>query len=281
MSEPTRNIGAFLQSVAPIIVTAPSARNGITLLQRLLNSTPDTIVFGENTMLVDHLPRLVLAATKTHADHGAAHAASLRRFLDEGGEYWSSDLWPDTESFVRIALGAFAQAVSVYAETAEGSGRGRWGIKNPMTDPDMVARLRMLLPAARIVFIHRDLFDVARSAKARRFVQTDDDLDRLADAWQANLLRMLDAADDRVLVIRYEDLVGGPEETIAGLESFAGVGGIDRAIMARRINTFAGTEAPDGYVEPAPLSDGETALLARRADAGLRAAGYAARETGG
>ena len=61
--ERTMDLQQAMAAHAPIFITAPSARNGVTLIQRLLNSTRQIMVFGENTLLVDHLPNGALMAS--------------------------------------------------------------------------------------------------------------------------------------------------------------------------------------------------------------------------
>jgi len=268
----------YVQRMEPIFVIAPSARNGITLIQRLLNSTGEIIVYGENAMFMDRLPLLVNTAHNEHEKMKGPFAASRRRFLTQGGEYWSSDLWPDSERFFLVLLEAFYKAAVLYQEHARSDGFPHWGIKNPLSTALMIDRLKVLIPRSRFIFVYRNLFDVARSAKARQFVKSEDDLAKLAQQWQTNVIGVMDAAWDNVCVLRYEEMLVRPEEQIRRIERFTGLDGIDRSVMTRKINTFEGALkngcSPTGYIPPAALGRREAQVLCAQASVALGRTGY-------
>ena len=61
------DLGTYVQNLQPVFITAPTARNGVTLVQRLLNSSKQIIVYGENTDFMSVLPKLVHSTVKmTH-----------------------------------------------------------------------------------------------------------------------------------------------------------------------------------------------------------------------
>jgi len=243
------------QTISPIFITAPTARNGVTLLQRLLNSSGRCVVYGENVTLTCTLPQICQSESDTHRRLGEALRASRERFLREGPEYWSSDLWPDHERFMLLMFGSFFRAIEHYEEQAAADGFERWGIKNPMRSPEMIQRLRVLLPRARFLFIHRDPIETARSAKARRFVRDAEDVREWARQWLTHTETVLADRRPDTLVVPYAALLADPENWIARLERFAGVAGIDRRVLETKINSF------DGYIEPAALTPEEERIV--------------------
>ena len=276
---PFMNLAQLVKQMTPVFVVAPTARNGITLIQRLLNTTRQIIVYGENTAFVQTMPSLVHSAVQTHVRLGPEMEETRKRFLHETTEFWSSGLWPDTNRFQLLAFEAFYKMAAHYQGCTEDYGHVRWGLKNPMDGPQMIERLQILMPAARFVFIYRDLFDVARSAKSRQFIRNSDDLVHYARTWRENLTAVLADRSDRVCALQYEDLLARPEHHIPRLEQFAGVTGIDAGVLDRKINTFDGPEdrglSPTGYVEPQTLSGEEIRTLREHAAPALELGGYA------
>jgi len=265
------------QRFQPVIVTAPTARNGITLLQRLLNSTRQTIVFGENVQLVETLPALVAANHSLHYNMGPQIRQSREKFLHETTEYWSSNLWPETEPMMRLSFETFYKAVAIYDGSARQYGFHQWGIKNPMTSTQMIHRLAQLMPNARFVLIYRNPFEVVASAKARRFVQSEQQVADYARQWQERL-NAATQQQDRLLMVKYEDLTANGDAEIGRLEGFTGVPGIDRKVLSRKINTFRGEtadgHAPDEYIAPEGLTDRERELIVEQAGDAMGWAGY-------
>jgi hypothetical protein len=271
------DLQTLANSFAPTIITAPTARNGITLLQRLLNSTRQTMVFGENQQLVATLPNMAVSGYVTHHQAGEELRQSREKFLNDTTEYWSSNLWPDTERYMLLGFEMFYKAVQLYQQSAREYGFQNWGIKNPMTSPNMVHQLGQLLRSARFVAIYRNPFDVVASAKARRFVISQQDVAKYAQQWQANLQALRERPPQHLLLIRHETLTAEPEPTLRELEQFTGISGIDRSVLERKINTFAGSaggHAANEYVEPESLDATERELIQTHASEGLEWAGY-------
>ena len=89
----------------PLIVTAPAIRSGTTLVQRLLCSSPNTLIYGE-AVGGDLVFFLNLHATRALVV--GADAPTQSRLLDEvlagNVDNWVADLLPDPAGYVR-ALG--------------------------------------------------------------------------------------------------------------------------------------------------------------------------------
>jgi len=273
------DIAQLVNQMQPVFVVAPTARNGVTLVQRLLNSSRQIVVYGENLDFMDRMPKLVHSTVQTHTTNGPHIAEARQKFLKQTTEFWTSNLWPDTQTFMMIAFEAFYKAALLYQQQTQQDGISRWGVKNPLTEPQMIERLTVLMKGAKFVFIYRSLFDVARSAKARQFIKNETELRNYGVQWAHNLTTVLNAKWGHVQIIRYEDLLSEPDAHIQQLEQFAGISGIDRSVMDRKINTFTGqTEngmSPTGYIPPADLTSKEQTILREAAGSALQLGGYA------
>ena len=272
------DLDRLARSFTPTIVTAPTARNGITLVQRLLNSTRQTMIFGENKQLVEVLPHMAASNHSIHVNMRQELEASRRKFLEETTEYWSSDLWPDTGRLMMIAFEMFYKAVMAYQQSAQDCGFSKWGIKHPVNGPNTIHVLGQLLQTARFVMVYRNPFDVVASAKARQFITNPAEVAKYAGQWRKNLQAVRDSPPPHLMMIRHETLTAEPEPVLQELETFAGVSGIDRSVLSRKINTFQGqTErghAPSGYIEPVELTEQERQLIYDNAGDMLEWAGY-------
>lgn len=254
-----------IQQTPVIFITAPTARNGITLLQRLINSTKQAVIYGENTHLVHHLPSLVHQNVEAHQTLGPTLEQTLAHFRGGNTEFWSSALHPGTEAMMMASFQWFYHALSIYDQRSRAMGFARWGIKNPMLETEMIDRLAALLKQARFLFIYRDPYDVARSAKARRFFTDEAGLIKLARQWRDHTEHVRRAAAPHTMLIEYEPFVADPRPMLRQIEQFTGLGGINADVMRRKINTFFGDKdqghAPDGYIKPLPLTDAEAAII--------------------
>lgn len=253
------------EQIQPIIITAPTARNGVTLLQRLFNSSREIMIYGENAHLCEMFSALVYKAFETHLNLGAQMEATRRRFLTETTEFWSSNLWPDTQGYSQLMVQLFRKAIEYYQFSSEQYGFSRWGMKYPFNSISYLDRFMSLVPQGRYVYIYRSLFDVARSSKSRKFTVTLADYQQLADTWSKSLEVVHKTPLSNLLIIRYEELVQQPHMWIDRLRDFTGITRIDPEVMTRKFNTFSGSEqhgmATGEYIAPTALTAEETAQL--------------------
>lgn len=257
----------YIQQLTPFFITAPTARNGVTLLQRLVNSSRKMIVYGENLNFMSVLPKLVHSSVQVHTERGAEFDEARKQFLEQTTEGWTSNLWPETQQLMMVAFEAFYKSAATYQQLTEKYGYPRWGIKNPLNEPQMIERLRILMPKARFVFIYRNPIDVIKSAKSRQFISSEEQLKQYALQWRDVLSTVVKYNFPEVWILKYENLIDNPESVIDQLERFAGIEGIDRRVMKRKINTFAvsselmaGTNEK-GYIKPDELSMDEMKII--------------------
>lgn len=270
----------FASDLDPLIVTSPIQRSGTTLLQRLLCSAPNTLIYGEGTA-ADLEFYLTVHAMKVqeYAMWGQVNEQKMERVLRGEVNDWILDLKPDAEGYL-LALRKAAFAGAEYCrDFALSHGRPVWGFKHPALSPQTIKTLRRLMPRAHLLIILRELLPSLKSAKAQHMMDSEEQLRQLCQSWLNGLayMKQLDG-DPSVLCVRYEDLVEQPEKTMATIAAFSGANVMDRSVLEHKINIWPGREfagqASDGYIPPAELTDRELRMIeGMTAPAGIPAPG--------
>ena len=199
--------GTSLQA-RPVFVFGCSWRSGSTLLQRLISSTDELFVWGENDGFATRLMAL-------HAD-GSVGSPELRTFYRD-----------------------------YYGQETTALGRGRWGFKEVRHGRPEGEFLLELFPEARIVFLVRNPIDVAVSA-ARVAWEGSMPLDAV-ELWRRNVETMSDWDEERVLVVRYEDLIAEPARELGRVGEHIGIPGerFDALLFDHRFRGRAAGTAAD------------------------------------
>lgn len=222
----------------PIFLLAPVARCGSTFLQRLVASSGKAVIFGENADLTKRLPECVEEASCKIVSPQTAIPGS-------GKDYFAMTL----RNFYRI--------IDFYQKVGNKTGRA-WGLKDPYSR--QMGTLRSLLPSAKFIFLYRNLFDVARSYKARGWLKSKFSVIQLARDWQEEIRKGLLCGDRNILAVRYEHLIADPEPIIAKIEDFTGLTGIKRETLKIKVNNPG-----ENYLLPQVLTDDERQLLSGHA----------------
>jgi Sulfotransferase family len=237
----------------PLLLTAPTIRCGTTLLQRLICSSPDALLFGEQA--ADELAtavQLITARRQMLAGNRADFDASLAAFAAGDSSDWMIDLLPDVDGYLQAIADGYLQPAAYCREFALRAGRRVWGVKYPGWGRDVLQRMMAELPRAKLIVIHRDVAAALRSAKARGSVRRLADAKAICAQWAANMRFASQLpSSPRTLLVAYEDLIRDPEPQLRRIEAFAGIAAIDRGVLAQRVNAWG------GYVEPAELSEAE------------------------
>jgi hypothetical protein len=239
----------------------------------LINTSGQMVMFGENEDITRRLPASIeFACSKAGMQEDLSAFGDLGRMI---ADEWTAGLFPGRgDAYLDLSLRNFYDAVRHYQATGDRLGRA-WGIKEPYSG--QLGMLRSLLPHARFICIYRDLFDVARSYKARGWIKAPYDLIKLAHEWQHEIRSMLSAGRKRVLIVRYEDLVANPDHELARIEEFASISGIDRKLMGVKVNSSAHDSRGrmiSTYLAPEELSKEEHLVLVAHAGEMLQHLGY-------
>jgi hypothetical protein len=270
-----------MRELSPLLVTSPSVRSGTTLLQRLLCSAGNALVYGEEIGKDLELQLQIFASRKLVYGHSRQRFTSdMQRVVQGGGDGdgWMLDLMPDIDGYLQALYdGAFA-GLAHCRQHAESAGRPIWGFKYPGWPPHLVRLLFDAMPGTHVICIVRDLADTARSAKAWGAIGSEEQMQPFCAQWLHNLafLRQWQKTHP-VLMLSYEALVAEPGRAIAQLRGFLPFDAMDLAVLERRINNTAAaidTRRAHGYIEPLALTVGEQSWV----DAAMASAGQVGRQ---
>jgi hypothetical protein len=244
---------------SPVFVLGGGGRTGSTLVQRLLISTGEIMIWGEHAgVLLDGLHRIVSGMQAWIGQEGAGH---LEWFRQQGWNAWIANINPSHEAFVAGARAALLEAL---ATPAAHMGYRRWGFKEIRYNGAAVSLLKMLFPDAPIIVLVRHPADALRSIKVTTWYEKDHGArpETFLAAWAAISASLAAAASkfDGVLVLHYEDLVGEPERFVTAVAKHVSIEAnrFDRAAIATRVRGAPGAPMP----EPAALDARDRAALA-------------------
>jgi len=247
-------------ALSPVIITAPTARCGTTLVQRLLCTGDNSFLYGEEVGLhIRTLTGYLIGLIQQFERGGAAADAEFERALAGDQANWSPGLMPPTEVMLKAWIETYYQIPTALADYGQSIGRPIWGFKGPDYARDMLRAFLMLMPKARIIYVFRDLSEALKSAKARRFATTDEEVAAFCAKWATNMREVSDLRTDaRVLFLKYEDLIADRAASTAAVEAFTGATGLKADVFDVKVNTFVGDEArgfsPSQYIAPAELN---------------------------
>jgi hypothetical protein len=255
-----------LRGLSPLVITSPTTRSGTTLLQRLLCSARNTLVYGEEVGKDLEVQLQILTARKLVYTHSRSRFAdNLERFRQGDPNHWLVDLMPPLDAYLAaLRQGAFA-GLQECQRQAGAAGRTIWGFKYPGWPPHLLRMLSAELPATRVIYLHRRLADTARSAKAWHDYAEPQML-AFCEQWLANQRAMREWRDHpAVLMLSFESLVQDPAGTLDALRAFLPFDGIDAGLLRDRINnqTHGGgaLHGHNDYIAPAALSAQEQAWV--------------------
>lgn len=230
----------MLKELSPILIASPVHRSGTTLLQRLLCSASNTLVFGE-TLANDmnfyasmlHNKQLLLGGQDDW------RAQQMEKVLQGDVNDWIPDILPDKNWVLTRFEAAFHQVLSGFAEYAVQHGRPLWGAKLPAWSPGLLQLMVRYLPKSRVVYIVRDLASCVRSAKLIGYCQGAAAVRQYAQMWQTYQRDVARAIPkEHILYIDYQQLCAEPTPIIADIEAFTGAHSIDQSVMQHRINNY-------------------------------------------
>jgi hypothetical protein len=244
---------------SPVFILGGGGRTGSTLVQRLLISTGEIMIWGEHAgVLLDGLHRIVSGMQAWIDKEGAGH---LEWFRQQGWNAWIANMNPNHEAFVAAARATLLEALAVPAAQM---GYRRWGFKEIRYNGAAVSLLKSLFPDASIIVLLRHPADALRSIKATSWYEKDHGArpEAFLAAWAAISSSLAGSASkfDGVLVLRYEDLVGEPERFVNAVAKHVNIEAarFDRAAIATRVRGAPGAPMP----EPAQLDVRDRAALA-------------------
>jgi hypothetical protein len=268
MSSPFGPFPGPVSDLDPIVVTSPSIRCGTTLVQRLLCSSGEAVIWGEVAgQELETAASYLAGRALLLRGHAERLAEGRRRVLEEAVDEWLVDLTPDVEAYLQALGRGLVTFLEACRDGALSAGRRAWGLKYPGFSPGGLRFTVTCLPRSKVVFIHRPLGPCLASAKARGTVVSMAQAQEFADGWARRAEGALDLAGARnLLFLSYANLAERPDDALRRLAAFCEIGPLQTAPLGRRLNawdTSTGLEgaAEGSYVRPVALVEAEERIV--------------------
>lgn len=220
----------------PVFVFGCCQRSGSTLVQRLLNTHPDLMIWGEHHGYLNQF----IAGYHSLLTWKAEHPSSVDDFMALADRTFM----PNAIADIGALDDAFRKHVAALFPVPQRRGVGsRWGFKETRYGIDIAFFLEKLFPGARFIHLVRH---AANCLSSMRRLEADgmwqrEWTDQAIGNWLSINRGFLDSSDQlrHYLLVRYEDLEGSEKEfQVDRIERFIGVQptSLDRAALARHVD---------------------------------------------
>jgi hypothetical protein len=225
-------------SSAPIFIIG-TERSGSNLLRLILNAH-SRIAIPHPPHIMKYLARLQERYGDLSADRNMRQLiADILTLIDAHIFPWDYDLDADRLLSALTQRSTFGAVAAIYEHVQRAEGKARWGNKSTFM-VHYTAEVRSVYPDARFILLIRDPRDVAVSARRSVFSPCHPVLS--AQLWakqQAVGITLLDSLPSQSIhMLRYEDLLAAPDETIRSLCGF-----LDEDFEPGMLQFFEGREA--------------------------------------
>jgi hypothetical protein len=246
----------------PIFLFAASHRCGSTLLQRLLNSCPDILIWGEQNGYLNAFVR----DFRDMLDWQSRVGHHRQTFLQKGYDNFIPNLMPEA---YELRGAAVAYLGALFGVPAARLGRSTWGFKEVRYGIQVALLLQECFPKARFIHLNRHIVDCLISLK-----HWEDS----PDPWNRQWTRQSVANWERIngsflragaeltnlLSVRYEDMIAGPQAFIQQLAHFLELSPavFDHKVFNKRLHSAGEASAfTRRKIRPADLDAEERALI--------------------
>lgn len=231
-----RSLPPMSGELSPVFIFSSAGRTGSTLLQRLLISTHEIMIWGEHDgAMVAAASQLLRRLRAWRELTGGPHQQEA--FARHGHDAWIPNLTPPIEAFIDGLRALFTESMGAEARRL---GYPRWGFKEIRHDGNDALLLKTLFPDARFIYSVRHPADALRSLKSTGWygLHCGSDPVRFASIWTTSVQSLLQSAPrlGQVLIVRYEDIVADPQVVVDAMATHVGIAPerFDLAAFGRR-----------------------------------------------
>jgi Sulfotransferase family len=148
---------------SPIFIFSAGWRSGSTLLQRLIMSSGNVIIWGEPysySGLINHLSIPLKAITDKYPHSNWLIGNRSNPNPSELADKWIANLYPDISYLLESHLNFLR---NLFERSARERGLERWGIKEVRLTIDHAIYLNWLFPKAKFIFLYRNPYKAYQS----------------------------------------------------------------------------------------------------------------------
>ena len=223
-------------ALSPVVIVSPAVRAGTTLVQRLLCSAQNTLIYGDTAGQEMEFFANYVNARGQMLQYQQFQAAHIREAVLRGDV---ADFITPLAPTLTVHVGGLQRAALAWwrecAEEAAVLGRPVSGWKLAGANAQALTVLPRWFPQARWIWVERNLADCFRSAKAAGMMQGGAEAMQFAQA--ANAARgAFQALAGEKLILNYKEMTTHPSQTVARLEEFTGAVGINPTVFDVRVN---------------------------------------------
>jgi hypothetical protein len=258
------NFSVKTPSEQPIFLFATGQRCGSTLLQRLLNSCPDILIWGEHG---GYLNSFVLQEYPALLEWGSRFSDNRKIFLVEGYDNFAPNMMVPED--YELWHAATAHIAALFGVPAAKLGRYIWGFKEVRYGAKVALFLQKCFPKARFIHLTRNVMDCYLSLKNWENSQS-----HWEHKWTENSLENWKRINSSFLTpdekisnlfsVKYEVMVAEPKQFIEKLSQFLEISpdSFDHSVFERRIHgPGAEGRAERPKILPSDLNEEDRALL--------------------
>lgn len=223
-------------SLSPVVIISPAMRAGTTLVQRLLCSARNALIYGDIVgQEMEFFANYVLARDQM-LQCQQFQAVPMREAVLRGDV---ADFITPLAPTLTVHVGGLQRAALAWwrecAEEAAAQGRPITGWKLAGANAQSLPVLARWFPKALWIWVERNIADCFRSAKAAGMVQGGAHATHFAQSANAARAAFHDLSGKK-LILNYEELTTHPSQTVARLEQFTGAVEINASVFDVRVN---------------------------------------------
>lgn len=232
-------------SCKPVFIFAAGWGSGSTLLQRLVLSSQEVLVWGEPFDIAAPIQRLASTLHAVSDSWPPEKHFNPERDLSVLAESWVANFSP-TMAYYKQAHRAFLEAW-LANHTGENDA-ARWGLKEVRLTIDHARYLKWLFPDAKFLFLYRDVYKGYLGLRRRIWMNVWPDYQvrpavRFAHHWKHLLSGYIEHHQEvGGLLIRFEDLIAG-KVSLTELADYLEVKQLDASLLEQKVGARGSTSS--------------------------------------